>query len=265
MLLIVGGKKDPNIAAIEAACKDLKKPYTLIDTNTAKIYWDLKNDKIKLNDFEFTCSSVFNRWDVFGENLNEASSIHNAITQASVIYNKKILNSKSIFRQTTKIFNLKLAEICGFKIPETFILKNVTIETDKKYITKPINGGEYTKKYKNQINCSFIQENLEGVNLRVYKIKDKFFSFTITSETLDYREDKNTKLEIFNKNIFIDEITKLADALYLDYCCVDFKKDKKTDGFLFLEINTAPMFSEFDKLVDNKISKSIVEYLTNAN
>jgi len=264
MLFLAGGTLDPNINTLEKTCLDLGVEYERANWETSKFYWDIGNNIIKINDFDFSCSSVFSRWDVFGEDMEESAVFHDTIMQAATTYGKKILN-KNYNRQVTKVFNLVLAKNCGFTLPDTYIVGNLVLKKDGEFITKPVRGGSYAKEYNKEVNLSFVQQKLESPDLRIYRIGSDFISFNLFSDHLDYRTDNEVKIKEVKIRDFDDRLKTLSNFLGLNYCCIDLKKDKTTDEYLFLEINSSPMFSEFDKIAEGKLSKAIIRNLINAD
>ena len=51
----------------------------------------------------------------------------------------------------------------------------------------------------------------------------------------------------------------------LDWGATDVKYDPKTDQYFFLEVNSNPMFSVFDRVSAGKLSASIIKTLTQVN
>jgi hypothetical protein len=52
------------------------------------------------------------------------------------------------------------------------------------------------------------------------------------------------------------------NILRLDFGAADFKTCPKTGRFLFLEVNSSPMFAAFDAASDGAVSRAIAESLS---
>jgi glutathione synthase/RimK-type ligase-like ATP-grasp enzyme len=114
---------------------------------------------------------------------------------------------------------------------------------------------------------AFIQERLETPDIRIFRVgEDLFVAFYLHSPSIDYREHQDAIVTYIEDKSAYEEylqpLIKLSDHLGLEYCAVDLKRKQGTeDKFKFLEINTLPMFSEFDKKSEGKIAKGIVDLL----
>jgi hypothetical protein len=51
------------------------------------------------------------------------------------------------------------------------------------------------------------------------------------------------------------------EHLGLDFGAADFKRCPETGDYRFLEVNSAPMFSAFDRVVSGALSGAIVDWL----
>ena len=52
------------------------------------------------------------------------------------------------------------------------------------------------------------------------------------------------------------------DALNLDFGAADFKTSPDTGRYLFLEVNSSPMFAAFDAVSDGAVSKAILDWMS---
>jgi len=54
---------------------------------------------------------------------------------------------------------------------------------------------------------------------------------------------------------------QLAEELGLDYAAADFKTCPKSGRWLFLEMNTMPMYAAFDKAAGGKLVAAMLRWL----
>ena len=59
----------------------------------------------------------------------------------------------------------------------------------------------------------------------------------------------------------ISRLSILMDKLGLNWGAADFKKCRRTAQWYFLEVNSSPMFSVFDRKAAGKICDAILEFL----
>jgi hypothetical protein len=271
MILIAGGSKDPNIDVMQNTLAFLGYKFIRLNTDTLPVHWDINNNVLMAGKYPLEFDALYSRPNVFvhPSKRNEASIWHDVLTTYAIENDKLSINAGHAFRRTAKMRNLLLAKKCGFDIPKTYITSQADrVEGDN--ICKPVNGGAHTvvpDDLHNTLegNPSIVQERLYDYDMRLYKVGDKTFAFYMQSESVDYRELQDAKVVyIEDESVYADYIqpTKdLAEALQLDYCCVDLKKNKEDEAYSFLEINTLPMHAAFDIRCGMLISKSICELL----
>ena len=54
----------------------------------------------------------------------------------------------------------------------------------------------------------------------------------------------------------------LMEVMELDWCAADFKADSESEDLTFLEINSNPMFSVFDRVAQGGIMKAVLDFLS---
>lgn len=249
--ILIGGLEDPNIAV-------LKKYFdNFIDLNS-NIIWDINKDYFIINNIKYKPKSIFIRYNVFNEDnkflqLNNFSLIKNYYKSFNKI---KVYNRYHYDRPIQKLTNLVLAKRIGLNIPSTEYSKNNEIISR---VLKPIDGGQHAVEGKLANYSCIVQDKIIGINKRLYIIKDKYFCFNLISSKLDYRDDPNVKIKIDSlSKETINKSFKLAKKLNLNFCALDFMVNMKE---YFLEINTNPMFSEFNKLTNDTMANTIKQEL----
>ncbi len=286
MLLIAGGNRDPNLLWLlkQAACYGIPVQSLLIKKESSPaITWDIQSNQIMINDQPTNIRAAFVRRDVFHESGEEG--IYRAGTWYSSLNgwlasNPEVLtfNRTYLTCLTNKLHALYLADKVGLRIPDTWMSNRLNAAGNgesKSIIAKPVNGGGYcqevsellgsTEIRKGNAACpAIIQQKIVGPDIRIYRIGKQFFGFKIESEVLDYRQAKARKIQFLNKlhSPIVKKMRKLLDEMGLDWGAVDFKYELKTKKYYFLEVNSNPMFSAFDKVSHGRLSASIFEALT---
>lgn len=252
--ILIGGSDDPNIVV-------LKKYFNKFIDIKSNIVWNLNKDYLTINNESVKPTSLFYKYDYFEtdktnniiQNFN-ASLLHNYIQYKIKL---KVFNRNHFVRPIQKLTNLMIAKDLGFNIPNTEYSKGNSKDLK---VVKPIDGGMYTEEGTSTKYSCIIQEKINGYNKRLYLVNNKYFCFKINTDSLDYRNDDNSTIELCDvSKDTLNKSFKLAKKLKLNFCSLDFMTNEKD---WFLEINTNPFFSEFDKLTNNnKLAKTIHEEL----
>ena len=285
MLLIAGGYKDPNIQCLleQAANMGIKTlPLLTKKKSNPSISWNLKNGVLSVNDKNVEIRATFVRRNVFhqsGDNGSFRASSWYSTLNGWLACNPevKILNRKYLDRFTNKPQTLFLAKKIGLRIPDTFISNELELLGKQKRnlkVAKPVNGGGFCQEVDVLINNTelrngkaaspaIIQQNIIGPDIRIYRIGQLYFGFQIDSDALDYRQTKIRKIQYLEKlpSTLLKKLEKLMDEMGLDWGAADFKYDRKTDKYFFLEVNSNPMFSVFDRISEGILSTSIIRTL----
>jgi len=287
MLLIAGGYKDPNIQwlleqAIQSGIKTL--PILTKKNSSPAISWNLKNAKLSVNNKPVEISAAFVRRDVFHQSGDEgifrAAGWYSTLNGWLACTPKvKILNRKYLDRFTNKPQTLFLAKKAGLRIPDTLISNELELIGKQKRnvkVAKPVNGGGFCQEIDVLIkhtalrngkaaSPAIIQQKIVGPDIRIYRIGEQYFGFQIESDALDYRQAKKTKIQYLEKlpPSLLKKLGKLMDKTGLDWGAADFKYDRKTGKYFFLEVNSNPMFSVFDRVSEGKLSFAILQVLKN--
>jgi hypothetical protein len=287
-VLVFGGEKDFNIIRLIKHCfsQDIPAEIVLIGkTGVPSARYDFQNNDLLIDNKKIIASSAFIRYDVFeyleSNDDNDqviASNWHELLT-GWLLANPhiKIFNRNfSKKSEANKFKTLLIAKSLDIKIAETHITNNYeflqTLPQSQEYIYKPLQGGAYTEIFDRAELDKFnvrlydypliVQEKLIMPELRVFRIDDKCFGFLVNSDYLDYRLDKNAKLELVElKPAMQEQVIKLTDELGLNFSALDFKTCPKTGEFLLLEANSSPMFAGFDQVADGKLIKAMLDYL----
>jgi len=181
-----------------------------------------------------------------------------------------------------KIYQLKMAEMAGLKIPKTLISNS---PEDAKGFIKSMSGGKIIYKSflateqawrETRILGSEASRNLDGVryapvifqeyiealaDLRITIIGKKMFCIAVDTATLDYPFDYRVNLDAVRAEPFElpaemkDRLLRLMDRLNLVYGAIDMRYTK-AGHYYFLEINPAGQW----QFLESKTSLEITQY-----
>ena len=288
-LLIVGGDADPNISALLSAadrggvsCQRL----LVGKSSNRSVTWDLDSGELFVDGEPLRCDAAFVRHDVFtalqdGQAASQYRALawHTAVTGWLASHPEVfILNRGNLNQVTNKPLVLKLAQDCGLQIPQTLITNDrerlANFASGEGSVVKPINGGGYCEPLVEVLERTpvkdgrvaapaIVQQRLVPPEVRIYAVGKKYFSFNVVSPELDYRTTQNCRVE-FNDTSpseLTDPLGALLAKLNLDFAAADFKTCPEKGHLLFLEVNTGPMFSVFDRSSRGKLCDAMIETL----
>lgn len=272
MLLIVGGSKDHNLARLADAAKWRGHPYRVIHTDkdpAPAVSWEPGSDEITVDGETFNAkgASLFIRYDVFSTcDARQKAAYFDAFrgwAEANPVVG--LLNRHNEAMEMNKPRALVLAKEAGFETPKTYISTEFNRLAEKEgFIAKPVAGGEYTRELADMEGSApkqpwIVQEKLAYPEMRLFRVGKHFFAYKIDSEVIDYRIDKNFRMEaVTPPPELVEAMQKLTDRMGLDYAAADLKSDPVTGRLKFLEINTMPMFTGYDDASKGALSDAIL-------
>ncbi len=286
-LLIAGGKLDPNLSRLVAACEALSVPFIECrhgQGESPAFEWQAASGIASIDGRFCIPRGAFLRHDVF-EGLDtpspkigmKALAWHQAVngwllSQPSI----RIFNRNHLPVSLSKPATLIAARQAGLVVPLTEVTNlepSIRAASELGSVTKPVAGGDYCyfisdilegTEFRNQLaSCpAFIQPRLVAPEVRVYVIGSYDFAFEMRSPSLDYRVHQDAEVVPMPKvPDVISGLRKLMTTLQMDYGAADFKTDPETGDLMFLELNTSPMFARFDMEVNGTLAQSIVRTL----
>ena len=269
MLLIVGGSRDHNIRQLTAAAVARNLPHRVILTDSdpvPSVHWDLSQSHITINGerFDPATTALFIRFDVFGGDRARTDALYDTIKGWALAHpGVGLLNRGNESLEVNKPRALLLARECGMNIPDTIITNDFARVADGgNRIAKPVGGGAYTTMFADAVTDGrpvIAQQKLAYPELRLFRVGAHLFAFRVTSDTLDCRIDPGIALaETAVAPALAQSMRTLSDRLGLDYAAADFKTDPATGEFVFLEINSMPMFTGYDIAVRGRLSDAMV-------
>ena len=173
---------------------------------------------------------------------------------------------------------LSMLHRAGLRVPETLI-SNDGDEMLRFYeqhhgqiIYKPVRGGAHTSKVTEEdLNEARLgelseapvqfQEFIPGDDIRVYLVGDELFAAEILTDALDFRRDRNAKINPIDlPGAIAKDCFTLAQTLGLVFSGIDIRRTPSGE-YVFLEGNPSPMFSYFEKVTGYPISDRLVDLL----
>lgn len=287
MIIIIGSDEDFHSRYIlnelrnrniEAAYLDSRKyPIFNWSPDGENDYIFLDNKKILLKDVQ----SLYWRW-YYGVVFGTSDIVYSEKTSAleSMLYSLEPIswNSlQSVELHRKKGIQTKIMQNNGIRLPRTILtndkaaLEKFYIENNKNIIYKPVRGGAFTQKLKEEdllrkeslVNCpAQLQECIDGVDIRVYAFNTgEIFAGEIKAANLDFRQDNNaiiTKVDL-PENVQKDCL-KILKLLGLKYSGIDIRLSN-TGEYVFIEANPAPMFIHFENVTGYEITNTLIKNL----
>lgn len=280
MLLVAGGQLDPNIGALLRRILARKVNFAdlLVGPKLLpRLRFDLDTDGLWIDGKAISPRGCFIRHDVFSQQAKppvipaEALGWYYAIKGWALSRAGVRLFNRSSAGDGSKISNLIQARAVGLEIPQTIISNEIeeSLLCDTHWISKPVGGGEYTVDlvpggYEKVLRSPhFFQQKMHRPELRIYRIGNALFPFSIESPDIDYRMSKNVSIDVsVCEEGLASRFVLLCDRLGLEFAAADFMRHPKTGAMVFLEINSQPMFVAFDRLMEGKMSDAIIDWLS---
>ncbi|QDV47383.1 hypothetical protein Enr13x_72920 [Stieleria neptunia] len=278
-LVIVGGESDPNTRRIVDQAHLRGVDYFFWDTDrpgARQIAWDFQSPEIDFGDVALRPAGMFLRFNVFDSDAAANHAAYDVAESFALAWaNIRLLNRSTTGDGNNKSRNLVRARRCGLVIPQTTVLGDLSplesVPDPNLKIIKPLAGGDHAFIAGDVITDpsrlpglapQFVQERLDGENLRVFSIGGKLHAFHLQTTEIDYRTDDDVVVHATAvPEQIVASVHQLVEQIGFDYCALDFRC---RDGFrdpVFLEINSFPMFVAFDDACENRLADAILEFL----
>lgn len=287
MIVVAGGDTDPNIGILARRLASRPIPHLVLcvgASSSPRLTWRLGDDRLWVDDIDVRPTAVFLRHDVFTHQRDRqpasqkrASRWYQTMLSWALAHEDvALLNRGYGARHASKPYILHLAQRLGLDIPETLIsndLHALDAMDEAGWIAKPVNGGEYTRlladlgtdePWRHQCGAepTIVQRRLVGPELRIYRVGGRWFAFELRSQALDYRTTMDAAISAVPAPADLTApLEQLMDRLGLDFGAADFKACPETGRYLFLEVNSAPMFVAFDRVVAGALCDAILDWL----
>jgi hypothetical protein len=256
-------------------------PLLIGDGHNPSLTWDLESDDLHVDGERLTLTGVFARRDVFHSRgpgadyraLAWSATLRGWLAGCSTV---RVLNRGYLGRYTNKLHALRLARDVGLEVPATVVTNEVggLKKSLGERIAKPVPGGGHCKNLDELLadtdlqdgvaaSPAIIQPRLAGPDVRIYWIAGKCIGFRIRADALDYRLAQRREIEPLDDlpQAATAGLQRLLERMGLDWCAADFKARPENGELTFLEINSDPMFSVFDRVGNGAITSSIVGFL----
>jgi len=287
-ILLAGGSRDPNIAALADAAKkvrvevvDLRVPIS----ESPAFCWNPEEGRVQLSRHDVCVTGAFIRYDVFAtlEDSRPAVAVRSMAWYQSVWGwllsdpGIRMFNREMSQIATNKPATLVHARRAGLRIPSTLITNDVqsfSAHEAPSMIAKPVAGGDYCYSLNDALgkanlsgapaaSPAIVQNRLVAPEVRIYVIGEHVFAFRLLSSSLDYRVDQDVELMLMPELPGeVAALRKLMSGLGVNFGAADFKTDPNTGDLVFLELNTSPMFERFDVASNGRICAAIIGELT---
>jgi hypothetical protein len=184
----------------------------------------------------------------------------------------------AVARHVYKVHQLHQLYQRGIRVPRTLVTNDPQAvrmfydALDGRVIYKPVRGGAHTQALRPedlheerlaQLSKAPVQfqEWVDGVDVRLYLIKDEVFAAEIRSRTLDFRDDPRAPIvPVAVPESVAADCRIVAETLGLLYSGIDARRTP--DGeYVFLEANPCPMFIHFERQTGYPISDRLVDLL----
>ena len=284
-LLIAGGANDPNIRyLLEVASEESVAVISLVveDGCSPSFFWDTGSGELSLESEAIRVSAAFVRRNVFhqpgAEGHDRGLAWHTCLTGwLAANPGIKVLNRACLSSFTNKLEVLSRAEDVGLAIPTTYVTNDVRRlqECNEELIAKPAMGGGFCQTLDSAFadaetklalgaNPAIVQRRIRGDDIRIYRVGSQYFGFRITASAIDYRKSAAREIKFVGRlpHKVTELLEELMDQMKLVWGAADFKECQQTGHWYFLEVNSDPMFSVFDRKSDGRIARSILHYLS---
>lgn len=278
--LLAGGRSDPNLTALANFAERLG--ISLIDLRGEPdslpiLEFNPELSELRAPDLIKSPNAAFVRPDVFSrfkatQKKMESMALLTVIRAWLAAQDQTVMLNYDPFGRSKSVNKgaaLAAASRAGFSVPETRFgnsrchLEEWTSE-GAVLIQKPVDGGDYCRPLKHEAlaKCLAIppiiaQTQIEGPDLRVFRVGDSFLSFELNSKKLDYRNDQEVDLKyVDTPDEIVQPLTTLTDQMGLNWSASDFKVCPAR-GPVYLETNANPMFVAFDQASNGDLVRAM--------
>ncbi len=287
MILVAGGDSDPNILCLLDDLKSRGENYyaLLVGADShPKVHWEIRKDRLMVNGRMLQPTAAFIRNDVFTNMADERpESAYRAYTWFGTIMGWIAAHPavRSFNRRMSGNLHkpqvLRMAIEAGLAVPDTLITNDLAYldKQKRELVIKPVNGGDYCQPLKPLLKDTprkrgraaapaIVQDRLVPPEVRIYRIGNRFLSYSIISEQLDYRMSDDTRVEPLSKapRGLVRGLRKLTTKLGLTFSAADFKTCPKSGRLLFLEVNSGPMFAAVNASDGGRLNAATISYLS---
>jgi hypothetical protein len=179
-----------------------------------------------------------------------------------------------------KLFHaVSLASVAGWQVPRSCLTgraedaRSFVASCEDSAIYKGASGvGTYARLFDPEVDdgrlpglkeCPVLfQERIAGPDVRVHALGERTVALLIESPGLDYRRGRGQRFQVIEAPPSIAMgCVALTRATGKPFLGIDFKIQRSTGDWFFLEANPQPGYDYFDRRADGKIARALVELL----
>jgi hypothetical protein len=291
MLLIGGGQADPNLQALRQAADALGVP--CIDLcvppgQSPRFHWSLSEpDQASALPWGGTemPTGAFLRQDVFAAMADPRAAVSEraqgwfAALHGWLLAHPQVRSFNADITATAfnKPAALLQARASGLRIPHTWVTNDVALlraRLSAPSIAKPVAGGGLCQTLDEALQTldpaspvehsampALIQPRLAASEMRLFVIGQHHFAFDVSSPSLDYRAQQDATVTLCETPPEVQPLRELMRRMGMTFGAADFKRDSDTGEWVFLELNTSPMFAHFNWASEGALCRAMVQHL----
>jgi len=283
MIILAGGSKDHNMQRILNAVQSRDYGHQIIWSDhpqNLSFSFNALNGHTNIDLFNDGRHSMMIRYDVFQTRQDNTShemadAWYNAVKGwGMAMPHVALLNSTyDLGAEPNKARNLIWAKQVGFDVPDTHITNNPIpfLKSPENWIIKPVCGGIHTQCLQDYLTKTnhdlsaltampwIVQRKMAYPELRVFQVGPWQFALSIQNHGIDSRDNlANMKITAVDMPRSLQTpMEKLSQKLTLGFSAADFKTCPETGNYKFLEINTMPMITGYDNVLEGQLSDAL--------
>ncbi len=294
LLWITGGVADPNLQALADAADALGCPWhdgRLPPGVSPRFHWDLSGPDDGAPESGrppwgagALPHAAFHRHDVFGPMadprpvVGERATGWTAAIEGWLLAHPQVRTLNAGIRPVAynKPASLLRARAAGLRIPPTWVSNDVGRLRERQAqgpgIAKPVAGGGHCQTLEEALAPlapdlahsampALIQPRLVAPECRIFVVGRQAFAFEVSSPSLDYRVHQDAEVWPIDVPACAPTLLRLKDSFGMDFGAADFKTDPQSGEWVFLELNTSPMFVRFNEVCEGLLCQAMVRQL----
>jgi glutathione synthase/RimK-type ligase-like ATP-grasp enzyme len=294
MLLIGGGQADPNLQALRQAADGLGVPCVDLCVppgQSPRFHWSLSVSGQASEDLPLPWggtempTGAFLRQDVFAAMTDPRAAVSEraqgwfASLHGWLLAHPQVRSFNADITATAfnKPAALLQARAAGLRIPHTWVTNDVALLRERlsaPCIAKPVAGGglcqtldealqtiDPTAPVEHSAMPALIQPRLAAAEMRLFVVGQHHFAFDVSSPSLDYRAQQDATVTLTEVPPEVQPLRELMRRMRMEFGAADFKRDPDTGEWVFLELNTSPMFAHFNWASEGALCRAMVQHL----
>lgn len=290
MLWIAGGTADPNLQALADAAQALGVDWLdgrVPPGHSPNFHWSL-NEPASAQPLPWGLHTwpraAFFRHDVFAALADPRPEVSDRATGWAAAIEGWLqahpqvrqFNARQQLVAYNKPASLLRAQAAGLRIPRTWVSNDVARLREAQalgpHIAKPVAGGGHCQTLEDALAPlapalahsampALIQPRLVAPECRVFVVGQQALAFEVRSPSLDYRVHQDAEVHPIDPPDGLPALLRLMADFQMDFGAADFKTDPDTGQWVFLELNTSPMFVRFNQASEGRLCRAMVQHL----